>query len=183
MARIFFIRHFETVWNQQGKLQGRRDIPISSPVGTATQSVLDQNLHQIAAIQISRAYCSPLLRTQQTAQLHGFDTPDIIDDLIELDFGPLEGMTKSDRDALHGVAWTDCPDTIALGESFADFVKRVRKVYEGLREMNDPVIVVFGHGAWMRCCMCLALGRPPEQMNKLHFDNGHMVEIPTAGMS
>ena len=42
-AEIWFIRHFRTPWNAEGRLQGRRDIALDDPLSDADQAVLAAN--------------------------------------------------------------------------------------------------------------------------------------------
>jgi len=98
MINIYFIRHGQTQWNSEKKLQGRTDIPLNA-AGRA----------QIAAYQLNEQlraakwYCSPLQRAQQTADILGIN-PSIEDAIIEMNWGAWEGrklkeIQRADPDA------------------------------------------------------------------------------------
>ena len=63
--KLYFIRHGETVWNTQAKLQGKSDIPLNEK-GVALARVTGEAL---ADVPFAAIYSSPLKRALQTAQL------------------------------------------------------------------------------------------------------------------
>lgn len=87
MIELLLIRHAATQWNADKMLQGRRDIPLS-PVG---RDSLKQRAVPLELLQRDW-FCSPLLRTQQTAELLGIPTPQLSNSWIEMDWGDWEGQ-------------------------------------------------------------------------------------------
>ncbi|MCS7263286.1 MAG: histidine phosphatase family protein [Armatimonadetes bacterium] len=88
---IYLVRHGQTVWNEEGRLCGSSDIPLSEE-GLAQAQRLAKRLK---SVNFSAIYSSPLKRAKQTAQeiasLH--QLPVLIeDDLREIDYGDWEGM-------------------------------------------------------------------------------------------
>lgn len=87
MIHIYFIRHGQTQWNVEKRLQGRTDIPLN-----------EAGRLQIAAYQLPESllsipwFTSPLLRAQQTANLLGVDADTEVA-LIEMSWGNWEGKT------------------------------------------------------------------------------------------
>ena len=63
-TRICLVRHGETVWNAEGRVQGQLDIPLND-VGRAQARATAEALagHDFTAI-----YCSDLMRVRQTAE-------------------------------------------------------------------------------------------------------------------
>lgn len=87
MPTLSFIRHGPTAWNEQGRMQGRTDVPLSD-LGHA--AVTDWILPD--EVRHSRWFSSPLQRARQTATLMGvFPTTD--NRLIEMNWGQWEGET------------------------------------------------------------------------------------------
>ncbi|RDE19557.1 histidine phosphatase family protein [Motiliproteus coralliicola] len=86
MLELLLIRHAATEWNAEKKLQGRRDIPLSQ-LGrdSLSQRAIPPELRE------RDWFCSPLLRTQQTAELLGIPHPSLSDSWIEMDWGDWEG--------------------------------------------------------------------------------------------
>ena len=90
--KLYFIRHGETVWNTQAKLQGKSDIPLNEK-GVALARVTGEAL---ADVPFAAIYSSPLKRALQTAQLVAGDrdVPIVTDRrLEEISFGIWEGLS------------------------------------------------------------------------------------------
>lgn len=64
-CEVYFIRHGETDWNLQGRIQGHTDIPLNA-TGTSQAALLGELLGQVP---FSAAFSSDLLRARQTAEL------------------------------------------------------------------------------------------------------------------
>lgn len=64
---IYIVRHGETDWNVQLKLQGRSDIPLNA-TGIEQAEQTGENLKK-AGISFDKVYSSPLQRAVKTAEL------------------------------------------------------------------------------------------------------------------
>ncbi|GHA49414.1 hypothetical protein GCM10008927_13280 [Amylibacter ulvae] len=177
MKNIYFIRHFKTPWNIEGRLQGRRDISICETRDANETQVLQNNINALDGIGFDAVYCSPLIRTSQTAIAHGLKNPTVLPNMIELDFGALEGMPKSTMRKSHGDDWDNAPQNLPLGESFDDFVMRVKDVHQTILSNSESTVLLFGHGAWSRCFKCIVDGTDPTQMNSFEIPNGQLVQF------
>ncbi|SQD78140.1 histidine phosphatase family protein [Moritella yayanosii] len=87
MIHVYFIRHGQTQWNCEKRLQGRTDIPLND-VGKTQISAYQLPLSLISL----QWFHSPLLRTQQTAELLGVNSQ-VETALIEMNWGDWEGNT------------------------------------------------------------------------------------------
>ena len=88
---IYIIRHGQTMKNKAKLLQGRSDIPLNTDgirqAEAASKWFCAQN------IRIDDVYASPLIRAVETARIIAKDIePHIEERLIEMDYGPYEGM-------------------------------------------------------------------------------------------
>lgn len=98
-TRLFIVRHGETEWNAQGKIQGAADIPLNDQ-GRYQASKLAQRLQNepIAAV-----YTSPQMRAYETAQIatkHHGELPFVkVPELAEFGMGPHEGRIFTEVDA------------------------------------------------------------------------------------
>ncbi len=89
MTSVFMLRHGPTEWNVVKRIQGRTDIPLLDSTITALKKTrINDNFKSM------QWYCSPLLRTRETASALGLD-PVIATDLIEMNWGEWEGKTLS----------------------------------------------------------------------------------------
>ncbi|MEH6813434.1 MAG: histidine phosphatase family protein [Motiliproteus sp.] len=89
--RIFALRHGSTAWNQQKRLQGRRDIPLSEKGIQALE-----NLTIPSRFSQLQWYCSPLQRTRQSAELLNISRYQLETALLEMDWGAWEGECLPD---------------------------------------------------------------------------------------
>ncbi len=158
---LIFVRHGQTDWNAQGRMQGHRDIPLNS-VGRAQAGDNGKRLavfcqHEKLAPAELEFVSSPLGRTRATMELLrgelGLATGGygLNDDLKEITFGAWEGMTLeelSDTEQEQILKrrtdkWNfGYPD----GESYAQLAHRVAR---WLQSVDRPTVVV-SHGGVFR---------------------------------
>jgi broad specificity phosphatase PhoE len=154
---LYYIRHGETDWNVEGRLQGQRDVPLNAR-GRGQASRCGDILRDLFA-QRSRApasfdyQSSPLLRARQTMELaraalglaaQGYGVEPA---LSEISFGAWEGFTLAQlhaRDPQRIAArehdkWRFLPPG---GESYQMVAERMRAWYDGLA--GDTVVVAHG---------------------------------------
>ena len=171
---LYFVRHGETDWNRDRRIQGRTDIPLNA-AGRAQASAIARRLRQIVGEpQSVDFFASPLGRARQTmaAILAGFGLPEdhvLIDDrLTERGFGAYDGQTwrelfaagiDPDRDPATYHDWR--PEG---GESFADVAERVGAWLGGV---TRPAIVV-SHSGVSRVLRGLMLGLDKAEI--VHLD-------------
>ena len=84
---LYILRHGETVWNRQGRYQGRKDSPLTEK--GRQQAVSQRKLLNAIETLPRKVYVSPLGRTVETAQLAVtfVDHPIVDDRLQALNFG------------------------------------------------------------------------------------------------
>jgi probable phosphoglycerate mutase len=155
-TRILAIRHGETAWNLQARIQGHRDIPLNGQ-GQAQARRLTSAL---AGEAIDAIYCSDLLRARQTAAGVATATGLAVQldaGLRERSFGIFEGLTWSEialgwpaqserwraRDASFGAEG---------GETLTDFYARSLACLERLAQAHPgQTVVVVTHGGVLDC--------------------------------
>jgi len=117
MPLLYYIRHGETDWNTQGRLQGRRDLPINAH-GRAQARQCAEILRELIAREDDRQpdfVSSPLGRARETMEIVraalGLDPAAYrIDEcLIEISFGGWEGFTLDELGR-------SAPDAVAARE-------------------------------------------------------------------
>lgn len=95
--KVYLIRHGETDWNIDGKLQGKVDIPLNEK----GRKVAELTRDALKEIDFDVAFSSPLSRAYDTAKiiLEDREIPIIKDErLIEIGFGAYEGVGRVDWD-------------------------------------------------------------------------------------
>lgn len=93
--KLYLIRHGQTLWNSEGKIQGKTDIPLNE-TGLLQAELLAEAMERYP---VTAVYASPLKRAYQTAEcVAGRQGLSVIaeEGLREVDFGFWEGMTWSE---------------------------------------------------------------------------------------
>lgn len=152
---LYLLRHAETDWNAQGRLQGQTDIPLNAAGRAQAAAVAPL----VAEISFVACYTSPLLRAHETARLalsaHRV-VPDLHleADLRERDFGRMNGRTHEEihqdqRDHPHLYALQGGRLSPLDGEPFEGFSRRVSESFFRLHARPGPVLLVT-HGGYIR---------------------------------
>jgi probable phosphoglycerate mutase len=176
---FYFVRHGETDWNAEGRLQGQRDIPLND-VGRVQAEEVGTILGRIAKRPEDLAYVSsPLSRTRETMELMRrrlglHQTAYRQDDrLKELSFGAWEGLTwpevevKNPKLAAARIAdkWNVAPPE---GESYEMLARRISPFVE---TMERPCVVV-SHGGVGRALMARLGGLAREHAAEVYVRQG-----------
>jgi len=154
---LILIRHGETIWNKEGRIQGYRDIDLSDTgLQQARQLALSLKDHPVHSI-----HTSPLIRARKTAQFINKyqNVPIYLDsNLMEMDHGDFEGLffkelMAREKDFIR--RWLSDPALVKMphGESFIELQSRAWKVIEGLIAKPDNVLVV-SHNFTIASILC-----------------------------
>jgi broad specificity phosphatase PhoE len=172
MPTIYYIRHGETSWNAQGRLQGAQDVPLNDlgrqQAAQAGHILADLFVRDRRDKSTLRFVSSPLGRARSTMELVRGElklppSDYALDDrLREIGYGEWEGSTLAEmqmedpelfaRRQLE--KWTVSPPG---GESYVAVQARVQDWYGQLRQ--DTVAVA--HGGTARALMVARRFRPP----------------------
>ncbi|MST75650.1 histidine phosphatase family protein [Roseburia sp. MUC/MUC-530-WT-4D] len=159
--KLYIIRHGETSWNKEKKLQGQRDIMLNEN-GLRLAELTGEGMKDI---EFDLVISSPLIRAKQTAELvmAGRQLPMITDKrIIEMSFGKWEGECVNNSEVLPSdykdKFYNDplhCPKAPG-GESFQDVLKRTADFYQSLvhnKAYENAAILISTHGAASRCLL------------------------------
>jgi 2,3-bisphosphoglycerate-dependent phosphoglycerate mutase len=153
MTTLLLVRHGETDWNADGRLQGQTDRPLSAFGRRQARQLGDQlKDEELADGQLEAVYSSDLARARETAEIVGerLGLPVVLDpDLREKDWGSWEGLTAVERDRVEFVG----ESTNAHQERILRALRRISERHPG----NGRVLVVT-HGGSMRRVQTAALG-------------------------
>jgi probable phosphoglycerate mutase len=151
MTEILLIRHGETLWNQQGRMQGQNDSPLTA-LGLQQARLLARRLKNV---RFTALYSSDLGRAHQTARCIADETGhEIVADpgLRERSFGIFEGLTNAEiekRYPEHYAPFAAREPHFAMphGESGAQFRARCVETLERIAGRHpDEVVAVVSHG-------------------------------------
>ena len=155
-TRILAIRHGETAWNVDGRMQGHLDIPLNDTGRWQAHRLA----LAISEENISAIYSSDLLRAYQTAQAIAAGSGQSIQidvALRERCFGEFEGLTFKEIDArwpVEAERWRlRDPDFLPEGgESLRVFDARCVEAITRLASAHPgQTIVLVAHGGVMDC--------------------------------
>jgi probable phosphoglycerate mutase len=170
---LYFIRHGETDWNLERRLQGQHDIPLNalgriqaSRCGVILRDLLARSGRTVAEFDY---LSSPLGRARETMELMrialGLDPGHYRTDarLMEMSFGRWEGFTFAELQAreAEGLAARERDKwgfVLPGGESYAQLAVRVRAWYETVERHT----VVSAHGGVCRALMAHLGIAPPD---------------------
>lgn len=184
---MILIRHGESTWNQERRIQGNMD-PGLSDHGRTQATMLASRLQ---GRPFAGLYTSPLRRALETAAVLGESVgvpPQPLDGLQEIRLGAWEGKTASEIRTMCGDGydrWLDGPLDAAGppgGEGVRAFQQRAVDTLEGLRKAYpDGDLLVVTHGGVIRVYLCHILGLDLNRMFRIKTDNTAVTEILFSG--
>ena len=170
---LILIRHGETLWNKEGRVQGFSDIDLSD-VGLehAGQLALSLKDHKISSI-----YSSPLTRAHKTARIINqyHSAPIYLESgLKEMHQGDFEGLSylelmAREKDFLR--KWISAPDSVKMpnGELLTELQFRAWKVIEDIIDKSDNVLVV-SHSFTIASILCKIKNISLSEFRSVHVD-------------
>lgn len=169
LTTFALVRHGQTDWNAQRRLQGSTDIPLNDVGrGQASDAVAVLSGQQWDAI-----VSSPLGRAAETANLIadglGLSVARHIPELTERSFGPAEGLQAGpELDALR------IPGGFRGAESEDEAASRGLAALETLaEEFRGRRVLVVAHGTLIRVSLSRAIGRTLDSVENAVLNLAH----------
>jgi probable phosphoglycerate mutase len=159
-SRILVLRHGQTGWNREQRMQGQLDVPLDA-VGREQATQAARALRDVG---VTHVVSSDLLRASATATrvADGLRLPVRLDGrLREQHFGSWQGLTLEEI----AVRWPGASQPVG-GEPLPDVAERARAaVAEHLVPAGTLLVVT--HGDTARALLGRLQGLPPEQWDQL----------------
>jgi probable phosphoglycerate mutase len=177
MTVLALIRHAPTAWSNEGRMQGRTDVPLAAPL---------PDWRWPAELAGFRAITSPLRRAVETTRLLGVAAePEPL--LTEMDWGDWEGETLSALRERLGSAMDDA-EAAGLdfrppgGESPRDVWVRVAPLLRDIARSGEHTAAIT-HKGLIRAVFAQAvgwdmLGKPPA---RLSWEAAHLFRLAPDG--
>ncbi len=187
-TRVIILRHGQSSYNSQGRIQGRSDFSVltdrgrddATTTGTAFQG-----------LEFDAAYCSPLQRAHQTATivLAGLEQQDCLktdDRLLEIDLPLWETMLNQEvreKYADEYRAWKERPHELKMLLPQADgsqqeffpvlaLYEQAKTFWQGiLPQHQGQTILIVAHNGINRALISTALGIPPHLYHSIQQSN------------
>jgi glucosyl-3-phosphoglycerate phosphatase len=163
---MILVRHGESTWNAEERLQGQQDPPLSERGREQSRALAAI----VGGVPDDRVVCSDLTRARETAELIGLRPGRYDERWREIDVGSWGGLTAAEVDAEGGglTNWRGGSRTAPDGEPWPAFAGRVAGALDGLIAAGGPWLVVC-HGGCIRAAVAhvtgadaLHLGSPPN---------------------
>jgi probable phosphoglycerate mutase len=146
VSRLFLVRHGESAWNAEGRLQGQADPPLSD---------LGREQARALALPPGPAVASDLVRATETAELAGFRGTPTDPRWRERGLGEWETHLEAEVAAPEEMAAFRRGELVPPGgEAWADFQARVAAAAAAL----DGDTIVFTHGGCVRALVAAITG-------------------------
>jgi broad specificity phosphatase PhoE len=169
VGAIYLIRHGETDWNRETRLQGITDVPLN-------RAGIIQGWRLASWMSCIRARCiltSPLQRARHTAMIlhRAGGCPVIVhDELREIDHGVWTGMTLGEmeqRFPLGLACWHTSPEKLRVenAEPLQQAYSRAsRFLLQAIGMVSRGDVVVVSHGVIIALMVCAAMGYSPARV-------------------
>jgi 2,3-bisphosphoglycerate-dependent phosphoglycerate mutase len=181
-TRFCLVRHGETDWNVERRLQGHTDIDLNMR-GIAQAEQMARALQKIN-FQFDILYTSDLQRAAKTAKEieRLFEKSAVVNsELRERHLGALQGLTMADAPRIEPELWKshikrNLDEELRGGESINQFSGRIREVLDQIREQHiGKTILIVSHGGVLDMMYRLA--------SKQSLDSEKVVVVPNASLN
>jgi len=172
MTTVYLVRHGQTAWNREEVFRGRADIPLNE---TGRKEALLTGDY-LKGVEVDSVYSSPLSRAVETAQAiarHQGKEVQILDGLMDIDFGQWQGVSHEEVRERYGELyrqWKDTPHLVRFpgGESLEAVRERaLREIHEAIQNHVAETLVMVSHRVVNKILICGLLG----------LDNSHFWQI------
>ncbi|WP_371803019.1 histidine phosphatase family protein [Candidatus Lokiarchaeum ossiferum] len=179
---IYLIRHGETDWNKQGKIQGHMDIALNQK-GRLQAKILASKFKNI---KIDRIYTSDLLRASQTAEIINKTTKSLLiadERLRERNYGVWQNYSWSEVHSQNPnlkEEWRTNPvhSKPPKGESIHDLYNRITRFLSELISDAKNNILIVAHNSPLKILISIAKGITLEEFHTIdHLSNTEIIQI------
>jgi probable phosphoglycerate mutase len=180
---LHFIRHGQTDWNTEGKIQGSVDTELNNTgiiqAEELSRKVLELNLN------ISKIYTSRQKRALKTAQ--------ILSEITGEDYEPIDGIEEINLGEWEGLTWDEVKEKYPgeynewyinrrytkppKGESYQDMLERVLTALHKIIRENYEEVTIVTHSAVIMCLQCLITDTPFNKMGRFKTENTNITDI------
>ena len=176
MGRLYIVRHGETEWNAQGRIQGHTDVDLSDHGRQQARAVAQR----LSGVNFDVIYSSDLSRSRETAQIILGQRPTSLhstDRLREFHKGVFEGLTVHEYmrrypDLYQASLVNDLDFAPTGGETIRQTSARMAGFVSDLKKQHqEETVLVVGHGGSLRSAVVAIMDFPLEANWKLHMYN------------
>jgi probable phosphoglycerate mutase len=175
------LRHGQTEHTPERRFSGRNDLPLSRTGRAEAEAAA----HRAKDLGVEVVLASPLRRTRETAEIvaAALGLPVTVDDdLAELDFGDLEGLTFDEARARHPLAARRFLEDVTVaapkGESIADVSTRVARARRRLLSQHaGRTVLVVSHVTPIKLLLAAGLGVGDEVVHRVFLEAASLSSV------
>lgn len=159
---VYLVRHGETDWNQDGRIQGHTDVPLNDR-GRRQAAALAGRL---AAVPLDVIHTSDLSRTRATAEVIAARQPGRVSlvttpELRECNYGLWEGLTRAEVAVRFAEDWENwnrrrLTASPTGGEDFLALTRRAARAFSEAAQSGKTVLIST-HGGTLRAILARVL--------------------------
>ncbi len=167
--RIHLIRHGQTHWNKERRVQGQTESTLCEE-GREQAAALRPVLNRFT---IDKVYCSTSIRTRETAAILFADRDietEYRDSLREILLGPWEGFLQAEVKEKYPESFEEFwhfPHRFALtgAETFEQVQQRgMQELQRVIDEAAGQHVAIISHGVLIKSILCHLEGRPLDRL-------------------
>ncbi|MGB7440646.1 MAG: histidine phosphatase family protein [Coleofasciculaceae cyanobacterium] len=186
-TRVIIVRHGQSTYNIQKRVQGRLDESVLTEKGTEDAQKVGTAL---SSLNLDAVYCSPLKRARQTAEiilssLSASPKLEVVDKLMEVDLPLWEKLRKSEIQANFPddyLCWKERPHEFCMVVPSEDGSRPhfpVLALYEQAEQFwqeflprhQGKTILIVAHNGINRCLISSAIGVSPSRYHSIQQSN------------
>jgi phosphoserine phosphatase len=183
-TRVILVRHGESSYNVERRVQGHCDL---SPLTDKGEAMAAQVGTALKDLKFDAFYSSPLQRAKRTAEilasgLSNVPELQVTNDLREVNLPIWEGMLFTEVEAKYPdeyLAWRDAPHTLKMMmpdgvEVFpvADLFEQARRFWRSaIAQHKDQTLLIVAHAGINRALIYTAAGLKPEDYQRFQLSN------------
>lgn len=166
--KIYITRHSKTLWNQEKRLQGWQDSPLTKE-GIEDARLLKKRINNL---NIDCCYSSPIKRAFETSKIL-FDEVIVDERLKEMNFGIYEGQLIDQllEDQTYYDLWNSPDDNIKIpeGETYLEVQNRLKDFFKELYQKNyDKTVFITIHGMLFIILHGIMLNYKTNELTKIN---------------
>jgi len=182
--RLVLVRHGETEWNVQKKIQGSTDIDLNAN-GILQAEQLGRTLKENNR-KIAKIYTSRQIRAKKTAE--------IVSKYLGAEYAEWDGLEEMNLGLWEGNSWTEVAEKFPIeykewfehrrytrtpqGESYQDLIERLIPALKHIIKIERDDVIIVTHSADIVVLLSLLNEIPFNKMFEYYkMDNMAMVEI------
>ncbi|AFZ23761.1 fructose-2,6-bisphosphatase [Cylindrospermum stagnale PCC 7417] len=198
MTRVIIVRHGQSTYNTEKRIQGRTDVSRLTEKGCNDARKVGR---AVSNIVFNAIYCSPLQRAKKTAEIIHSElaeqsaVPQTNDQLLEIDLPLWAEMLSADvkqKFADDYRVWQEHPDKLGMLINDAEGTREhfpVLAVYAQARQFWQEIlarhpketILIVGHNGINRALISTALGISPGRYHSIQQSNCGVTVLNFAG--